>query len=371
MKSESNTETPSSPPPSDETPSSPTPITSTPTSTTYIYRVDSAADKIYFGSMDPATGALSEHPAVELDPGTRPTAMVLSADKKFLFVANTGSNTIETFEIDSATGELTSVASRGPREVTILGKIYADPLNRFLWSYEADASSFYWLIAYEIQPDGSLTYGSTSLLYGATDYARNFIADPTGSFLYVNFDHASIMVTEISNTGKVHPIDGNKTYGSPPPNAMAFNSATSRLYGAPGINGDMIYSFLVDSTSGDLTFETYLDGEQGPSFEDIAVNTAGDRMYLLSEVPAALKSFVIDTSGVKAVLSFTNSVSFPAGCAPKIMAPLLDDGYLLTACSNSSGQTFSLKVEADGSLTLKDTATRTGMTVNSMVAVSF
>lgn len=343
-----------------------TPITSTPISTTYIYRADKAADKIYFGSLDLTTGTLAEHDAIDLSSGDQPHAIVLSADQKYLFAINTGSNTIDTFEIDSSTGELSLVASRNSFLATLHGRVVVDSQNRFLWSYEEDASHFYYLIAYKIEANGSLTYSSTSIISGGTDVARNMAIHSSGDYLYVNLEHSGVMACSVSVTGSTTVLGGS--YGGFSPMALAFNSTVSRLFGTPP-GGDLILSSEIDG-SGDVSSSTYMDAGPALPYMDLAVNDSGDRMYFVVGTPALVKSYVLNTAG-SGSLTALNSVSLASGCAPTKMAALMDDDYLVVPCADGSGLTYSLKIEADGSVTQMDVAKRTGMKVNSIAIATF
>jgi 6-phosphogluconolactonase (cycloisomerase 2 family) len=320
--------------------------------------------------LDLSTGELAEHPATSLSSGSGPVALAFSSDHKYLFVANSGTDTFDTFEINSTNGELTPVASRNSFHPNLLGKIAVDPLGRFLWSHEEMSTpGDYQLVTYKIENDGSLTYSTVSNVNGGAGKAINVMANPSGTRLYVNVAGSTVYYCTInSSSGGVTSCTGAGATSSP--NALVYNATASRLFSAPGIN-DVTPVYVIDGNDDITNTKLYLTDQPFP-FDDIAVNGAGDRMYMVSDAPTPLvKSYTVTTTSIHDSISLLNSVTFSTGCAPKVMASLMDDDYLITACTDGSGQTFSLKIESDGSLTKEGIATRSGMKVNSIVAAKF
>lgn len=359
------------PEPSPSEPSDPpeSPIVETPVSSVFLYRLDTDAAKIYRASIDSSTGEIAEHEATDLTAGSKPVSMTLSADKKYLFVGSFQANKIETFEIDQTTGELTLISSFSGNNLNV-DKVYADPLNRYLWSLERYLNSgneYTTIVTYEIKSDGTLEHKTKTNVSG--DLGIDLVTDVNSKRLYLAIDTLGIRPFEIdSTTGKAK--NPGTTYGAAT-NALVINSNTTRVYGSPAIYGDILPILRLDPATGDVLSSDYMRKTgQVPAFKDIALNASGDRMYLLSESPGVVRSYTFVTNPSEEVEQL-NSVSLPNGCKAKVITNVDTAGYLFTGCTDSSGQTFSLKLESDGSLSLKHTSVRSGIKLNDIIAVAF
>src|SRR5690606_30225369 len=125
-----------------------------------IYRADTAGDKIYRASLNTSSGELAEHGALDVAP-CGPVSLAVSNDKKYLFVACTDTDTIDTYLLDQTTGEPELVKSNATATdpISPILKIVADPLDRFLWSLEGKVNEGH-VVNYLLAPDGSLTWAS-------------------------------------------------------------------------------------------------------------------------------------------------------------------------------------------------------------------
>lgn len=131
----------------------------------------------------------------------------LSLDRggKYLYAANSGSNTVTAFAIDSASGKLTTVAgspfATGTEPLAITAAINTD--NLFVGNYSSDNVQ-----AFSVNTStGALT--SAGLF--PTGHGPHWVSiDPSGNFLYVpNAASNDVSVYKIQSAGSLAPVAGS------------------------------------------------------------------------------------------------------------------------------------------------------------------
>lgn len=346
----------------------PSPIEDDPVSTTFVYRLDTAAEKIYLASLDPATGGLHEHDATDLPSGSNPSSFTVTPDKKYMFVSAMGTGTIEAYSIDETSGKLTWLRSNNVYDFPAK-RILVEPQGDFLLAVEnsnIQGQSGGYLVSYAIANEVLTALNHTSM----GQEADEITSDVNGDYIFVGSNDAGILAIAIDRTTNPGiPLFSKGALSGSFMNAFTFNSSNNRLFVANTINGDFNNVLILNTGTLGLSAEVTINGGQITPFIDVALNFAGNNLYFLSDSPAKVNSFAV-TYGPTAI-SLLNSVSFSSGCAPRVMTFAESDGYFITACTGSSGQTYSLKIEADGSLTEADVSVRSGMKVNDILAIKF
>ena len=137
--------------------------------------------------------------------GTTPTALTVDPNGQFLYVANSGSNSVSVYSIDATTGALTAVgfpiaAGTGPGAVTV------DPTDHFLYVANLTSND---VSAFAISA-GTLTPVVDSPFSVGAEPASLAI-DPNGNFLYVtNFNGNTVSVFLIDPaSGMLSDISGS------------------------------------------------------------------------------------------------------------------------------------------------------------------
>jgi 6-phosphogluconolactonase len=176
----------------------------------YVYVSDLGTDKIYTYSIDAQNGKVN--PAIKSETmvavGAGPRHFTIHPTGAFAYSAQELTSTVGVFQIDKITGELTLVRdtlSSLPKDVLDVNTsadIHVDPQGKFLYisnrGYDA-------ITIYSILEDGSLVLKGHQKTFGKTP--RNFLVDRKSKFVWVanqNSDNITIF--------KLNPKTGLLTY---------------------------------------------------------------------------------------------------------------------------------------------------------------
>jgi RHS repeat-associated protein len=232
---------------------------------------------------------------------------------RFAYVANSGSNSVSGFTIDSTTGVLTPVsgspfpAGVGPRSVVV------DPSGRFAYVPNlgipppANGS----ISAYTIDPTtGSLTpiFGSPFSIPTGTG-ANSLAIDPTDRFLYSilfapNFGAVAGFAIN-PGSGALTPVPGSPFAITSVISPITFDPAGKFAYvqtfvsGSPG-NPAQVLGFMIDASTGSLSpvpGSPFAAGVSNGLFP-ITVDRIGKFAYVPNSASGDVSAFAIDsTSG--------------------------------------------------------------------------
>jgi len=148
--------------------------------------------------------------------GTSPQGIRVTPDGKFVVVANQGTSTVSVFSLDATTGALTEVpgspfaSGNEPGPVAIDPPVLAGttPSGKFVFVGNSGDNT---LSAYSIDSAGSLTpVSGTPIPLGTNAQPSSIAVDPAGKFVYVSI--ASQQVAGFAfdpNTGALTPITGS------------------------------------------------------------------------------------------------------------------------------------------------------------------
>jgi 6-phosphogluconolactonase (cycloisomerase 2 family) len=269
---------------------------------------------VYAYGINAGTGALSQISGspFAIDVGSF-GAESLSVDPsgRFLYVADTASNTLSAFGIDNASGALTllggsPVSSSDPIAITV------DPTGRF--AYVASTSPSNSVSAFAIDPlSGNLTAIGAPLAAGS---APNSVAvDPSGRFVYVaNVGIASYNISAY----RIDPLSGalSEITGSPfdagsAPFSIAVDPLGEFLYVANQSSQD-VTPYSIDQTTGALTAGTSVSTELNP--QSITVDASGRYVYVANYGSNSVSGYSINSSS--GALSSTGA-SAATGLTPR------------------------------------------------------
>jgi hypothetical protein len=86
---------------------------------------------------------------------------------------------------------------------------------------------------------------------------------------------------------------------------------------------------------------------RSPAYSNLVFSANGSFAYLVNGDAHTLEVYSLNTAGY---MTFHQEVILPDGCQPKALEMMLDNTYLFTSCSDSSGKTFSFEVLNDGTV---------------------
>ncbi len=196
-----------------------------PPTTEYLYATDSANQVVWQFGVDPSSGALGNPPNMTQVPsytaGAVPSGVTVDPCNRFVYVANTQSNTISAY----------AICNGGPTSPTKPG-------------------------ACPLVPDGSLVpvTGSPFSLSGNANGPGPLVVDPFGNFLYV-LDTLSNQISPFH----LSPVSGSLTAASPnvvstglAPRSIAIRADDNWLFVANN-NSQSISQYVVTPNTGTLT----------------------------------------------------------------------------------------------------------------------
>ncbi len=150
----------------------------------FAYAADLGTDRIYIYALDAATGALSLAGETAVAPGSGPRHFTFHPGGKFAYLINELTLTMFAFTVDGDSGALTEIQSistlpEGTEPVGSTAEVVCHPSGKFLYGSNRGHDS---IVVYQIDPEsGKLTYVENEPVRGKTP--RNFAISPSGKWL--------------------------------------------------------------------------------------------------------------------------------------------------------------------------------------------
>jgi 6-phosphogluconolactonase len=256
------------------------------------YFANEGSDNVGVYPYETASGRLTTPTYVAV--GAAPSALTLSPDNNFLYVANFGSDSISTFGIDAATCALTPVGQPvatgdGPTDIVSFGTgfIVTNANSNSLQLY-SQLSSTGVLTPYAAPvPVGAYPYSVNYLLTGTTTYAiytPNFDGD---SISVLTYDFAKGAFT--GSAVSVPALDA-------PVRVIVLRLPNSKLMMyAINANDNTIIAYAVDAATGALSREgPALSTYQGPIGFLRRPDKPSTYLYTFHDATTDVKAFNID-----------------------------------------------------------------------------
>ena len=153
----------------------------------FAYAADLGTDKVNIFDLDPATGRLEPAavPWVTAVPGSGPRHMAFNRKGSMLYLAEELTSTVSVFSISSADGSLTPLQRlptlpEGFDGQSTVADIHLTPDDGMLFVSNRGHNS---LAIFNVQNDGTLEVAGHEPVQG--DHPRNFMVDPDGAFVLV------------------------------------------------------------------------------------------------------------------------------------------------------------------------------------------
>jgi 6-phosphogluconolactonase len=186
----------------------------------FAFAADLGTDQLHTYRIDSNTHSLTpaEPASVALEPGSGPRHLVLSPDNRFAYVISELANTVTTFAVDTATGALKTLQTVPTLPADFTGasttaEVVMHPGGRFLYGSNRGHDS---IAVFKIDPaTGMLTPVEHVSTQGRTP--RNFAVDPSGRWLIAaNQNSDSLVVFAIDATsGRLTPTGQTVIVPSP------------------------------------------------------------------------------------------------------------------------------------------------------------
>lgn len=148
-----------------------------------VFVPDLGQDKIIQYRLDPTTGTLKETGAVQAVAGSGPRHLVFHPNKKFAYVINELNATITAYQYGTTLTPIQTVKTLPDdfKDQNWCADIHLSPDGRFLYGTNRGHNS---IVSYKVDPaTGQLTFLERQDVHGK--WPRNFMIDPTGNYLLV------------------------------------------------------------------------------------------------------------------------------------------------------------------------------------------
>lgn len=335
---------------------------STTTSSDFMYAAVPSSSEIVAFREDPNSGVLTQLATSPITAGEAVQSVVIHPSKKFLYAANSGSNSVSLYTISSQ-GSLTEVT---PRATTgsVPTLLAMDTAGAYLYvanSGSNDVSVFKIDASTGVLTSVAQFQGTTGTTAGVGTSPLNMVLSPSGSFLYITGQGApngSGFVEAFPITKGVlgAPVTGSPFLTGADPFGLAIDSGGKFLYTANKTDGTGTISEFSINANGSLT---QLAGSPiGQSFTSpvsLLIDHSGKYLYVANQGSSNLTGFSIGSSGG---LTLLTGSPFGTASNPSFIGTDASGKYLFVGNqgSTSSVESFSLDTSTG---TLTEVATYT------------
>ncbi|WP_193613845.1 beta-propeller fold lactonase family protein [Nocardioides lijunqiniae] len=305
-----------------------------------VYVSDNGADRVSGFRTDGSGALLTERTTVTSNDAE---GMVFSADGRFLYVSDTGGQSVNAYSV-AADGTLAPVL--GPGGLAGGGFPYAitvTPDGKFLYAAFGGPNSF--VRRYAIRADGGLTGSPQSTVIGGAAGIRGIVASPDSRSIYVvdeNLDQ--LRAYSIAADGSLTEKPGSPIATGDSPTVAQITPDGRRIY-VGNYTSDDISGYSI-AASGTLTA---IDGSPFPGVDGpyggMAISPDGRRLYATGANSGQVVSYAIAGDGKLATIGTPVAAgTFATGLA------ITPDGKRVYSSARSSRQAYSFTVQSDGSL---------------------
>jgi 6-phosphogluconolactonase (cycloisomerase 2 family) len=308
---------------------------------------NSGSNNVSAYSIDSSTGALSEISGSPFAAGPGPTSIAVDPSGKFVYVANGGSanftDTVSAYVIDATSGALISAGvvstqRLSPRSIAV------DPSGRFVYTANGGSrTSGFGVLAFAINTLSSALSPVAGSPFTAGTNPSAVAVGPSGRFAYVtNQASGDVSAFVIDGASGALTAAGRTATGSAP---LALSVEPSGRF-AYVVNFDGVSAYTVNSTSGELT-------SIGPAVAAgsvpaaIAVDPSGKFAYVANVSSNDVSVYRIAANG--ALTSIGPAV--PAGTGPNAVAVASSGKYVFVSNLSSNDISVYASDPATGALT--------------------
>ncbi len=301
----------------------------------FVYVVNSVANSVSGYSINNSAGTLTPFSSILGAPfpvGTSPVSIAVAPQGGFIFVANSGSNTVSQFSIDPNTGSLIAIGT--PISVTgvnVPGQtpqaIAVDPSARFVFTANSTTNN---VSAFSIIPGiGALMAAGDPVSTGGSS-PQALVVDTTGQFLFV--------INQSSNTISAFSINA----GLMGTGALTLLSSNTQTGASP----------IAIATSGNFV---YVANRDANSISVFAVGANGSLTPSGTPVPTGTRPVALAVDPVSQHLYATNflsntvsqfSINPGTGALTPLSSPTVATGPAPSSIITTTGASGNLNVTA-------------------------
>jgi 6-phosphogluconolactonase (cycloisomerase 2 family) len=287
----------------------------------------------------------SATPAFSTDGGA---ALAIDSGHRFLYSLAGGeaNSYISMFTITPGTGLLVPTS---PAYVTIAGTlsqgIAVDGLGKFVYTADTDSNTVTSLVIN--QTTGVLTPTSVTSIAGPRE-ADGVNTDASGKYVYVSGKFGNINEYVINQTtGNLTPNNPATADGGPGAFVGTINAAGTYFYSPPGQDGDYIAVLSIDPATGVLSGGADADTTTASGPSSVALTSDGKYAYVANRGDNTLAMYTVAAS-TGLLTSFGATVP-PGSDEPNSI--VIDPSGQLAYVSCFGGDITIFGIEADGTLT--------------------
>ena len=313
----------------------------------FAFVTQAARNTVTTYAIDAATGELVSPPLASTATGAGPTSIAIDPSMRFVYVLNGSDGNVSAFTVDADTGSLTPVAGSpfavgvSPSLVTI------DPAGHFL--YVAKATSPGTISAFAIDADTGALAEIAGSPFPAGDWSRSFRVTPSGIFGYgtaqtqVLSYQVNPVTGALSQIGGITPNDGGGGIG------VAMDPGGRFLY-APNYvwsSSTTVSAFSLDAGTGALTEVTGSPFAADGGASWAVVDPSGKYAYVANLESSTVVAYSIDQDSG----ALTRVGSYAAGATASDFVTADPSGQFVYV-GNDWGTVAGFRIDpATGSLT--------------------
>lgn len=221
--------------------------TGTATAQPFAYVANSQSDNISGYTIDSVTGALTEVAGSPFPAGSNPQFVVATPSGKFVYAANSDSDNISAYSLNGTSGALTPIAGSPFPAGQLPFGLAISPSGKFLYAGNANSAN---ISGFSINgTTGALTPLSGSPFAGAI-YPEWLVLTPSGKYLYAcNSSYGTVSAFAVSSDGSLQLLGSPYTVGGYPAGPAV--SPSGKFLYVP--NQSNISAFSIDGATGALT----------------------------------------------------------------------------------------------------------------------
>lgn len=250
--------------------------------------------------IDSATGALTSVQTITAPGAGGASGMAITPSGKFLYATGFYNGVVDGFKIDATTGELTFIAGSPFNGGGYPGEgLAVDPLGKYVYAGNRTG-----IAMYTIDPGtGVLTEVTGSPFLTEFGESSDFHPDPTGSVLYTNdgFTMTAVSVDRVNNKlAFLNSIHSRTTVGTGRwdrfgiANGPARNSLSSRFAYVLNNQDRTISAYSVDDTTGALSSIGTAIAIGGVNPLAMAIDWYGNFLYVVNQGSNTISAFTIN-----------------------------------------------------------------------------
>jgi 6-phosphogluconolactonase (cycloisomerase 2 family) len=238
----------------------------------YVANANSKSNNISGYTINTATGGLTAMSGSPFQADFDTRALVIDPTGKFLYAANASSNDVSAYTIDSATGVLTQITGSPfalPGGASVPQSLAIDPAGKFV--FVGDTASSDICVFSTNSATGALTV-VTGSPFNTGQNAFSLAVHPSGKFIYAATSVGNLTALSIAGSGALTPLGGSPFSVGTSTISVAIEPVGRFLYVADG-NGDILM-LSINSSTGELTPSRTILGRASPFGIALANGTA-------------------------------------------------------------------------------------------------